>query len=176
MKFIRYSRYRGELADGVSLEDLVNRLGDFLLQSGFESQYYGFDRLDPEQTLEQLRQAILRALMEGDLLPPDLAEKLLNNSDPASNIELKDLLDELIERLAQEGYISTQPPLVTPPPEKTPVGGADADSLGHALVPAQGLADATAIAGAVVERPHLADANESAWTNSSAKVRHSSLA
>ena len=32
------------------------------------------------------------------------------------------MLDQLIERLAQEGYISPQPPQVTPPPEKTPGG------------------------------------------------------
>ena len=38
MKFIRYGKYTGELADAVDLEELDKRLGDFFLQSGFESQ------------------------------------------------------------------------------------------------------------------------------------------
>ncbi len=51
-------------------------LGDFFLQSGFESQYYGVSEFDPDQTMEMLRQAILHALAEGDLLPEDLMEEL----------------------------------------------------------------------------------------------------
>ena len=76
MKYIRYSRYTGEPADEVDLQELIKRLGDFFLQSGFESQYYGVSEFDPEQTMEMLRQAILRALAEGDLLPEDLMEEL----------------------------------------------------------------------------------------------------
>jgi Ca-activated chloride channel family protein len=69
VKYIRYSRYTGEPADSVDMEELIKRLGDFFLQSGFESQYYGVSEFDPEKTMEALRQAILRALSEGDLLP-----------------------------------------------------------------------------------------------------------
>ena len=76
MKYIRYSRYTGEPAGDVDLQELLKRLGDFLLQSGFESQSYGVSEMDPEQTMEALRQAILRALQEGDLVPEDLLEQL----------------------------------------------------------------------------------------------------
>src|SRR5216684_2645235 len=69
MKFIRYGKYVGEPADAVDLEELVKRLGDFFLQSGFESQFYGMNEMDPERSMEALRQAILKALQEGDLLP-----------------------------------------------------------------------------------------------------------
>ena len=34
MKFIRYSKYTGEPADDVDLQELLKRLGDFFLQSG----------------------------------------------------------------------------------------------------------------------------------------------
>ena len=44
MKFIRYGKYVGEPADAVDLEELIKRLGDFFLQSGFESQFYGVSR------------------------------------------------------------------------------------------------------------------------------------
>ncbi len=40
MKYIRYTKYTGEPADAVDLEELVQRLSDFFLQSGFDSQFY----------------------------------------------------------------------------------------------------------------------------------------
>jgi Ca-activated chloride channel family protein len=64
MKFIRYGKYVGEPADAVDLEELVRRLGDFFLQSGFESQFYGVSEMDPEKSMEALREAILRALQK----------------------------------------------------------------------------------------------------------------
>ncbi len=122
-KFIRYSKYTGEPADGVDLDDLINRLSDFLLQSGFESDYYGISEMDSARTMEQLRRAILRALEEGDLLPEDLMEKLMEQGDDSE--EVQQMLDRLIERLTEEGYINPlQPPQITAPPEKTPRGQA----------------------------------------------------
>ena len=124
MKYIRYTRYTGEAADEIDLQELMNRLSNFLLQSGYESQYgfYEMGQESQERLMEQLRQAILRALEEGDLLPPELMEELLANPDVSKNEKLRELIDQLIERLAQEGYISPQPPQVTPPPEQTPGG------------------------------------------------------
>ncbi len=123
MKYIKYSRYTGEAADAVDLEELVKRLGDFFLQSGFESQYYGVSEIDPEKTMEALRQAILRALEEGDLIPEDLMESLTSGEAPQSEQLLRELLDKLIERMMQEGYVNaSQPPQITPPPGKTPRG------------------------------------------------------
>jgi Ca-activated chloride channel family protein len=122
-KFIRYSKYTGEPADGVDLDELLNRLSDFLLQSGFESDYYGISEMDSARTMEQLRRAILRALEEGDLLPDDLLEKLLEQGEDSQ--EVQQMLDRLIERLTEEGYINPlQPPQITAPPEKTPRGQA----------------------------------------------------
>ncbi len=122
MKFIRWSRYTGEPWDSVDLQELVNRLSDFFLQSGFESQYYGISEMDPERTMEQLREAVLRALQEGDLLPDELMQQLLENPDLSQNEKLREMVDQLIERLTQEGYISPQLPQITPPPAQTPRG------------------------------------------------------
>jgi Ca-activated chloride channel family protein len=120
MKFIRYGKYTGELADAVDLEELVKRLGDFFLQSGFESQYYGVNEMDPDRSMEALREAILRALQEGDLLGDDpMSEelrKMLQDPGATNNQEIKDLIEKLMERLGQEGFINPQqPPQVTPP-------------------------------------------------------------
>src|SRR5258707_5210459 len=122
MKVIRYGKYVGEPADAVDLEELVRRLGDFFLQSGFESQYYGVSEMDPEKSMEALREAILRALQEGDLLPEnaisDELREMLQKPDSRSSQAVKDLLDKLLKRLAREGFINPQqPPQVTPPPQ-----------------------------------------------------------
>ncbi|MGH9730375.1 MAG: hypothetical protein ACRD4A_01645, partial [Candidatus Acidiferrales bacterium] len=117
MKYVRYKKYTGQEADDVDLQELMNRLSNFLLQSGFESQYYGFQEMDTERSMEQLRQAILRALEEGDLLPPEMMEELLENPGLDQNQRLREMIDQLIERMTQEGYISpqaqAQPPHVT---------------------------------------------------------------
>lgn len=128
MKYIRYSRYAPEAADDIDLQELMNRLSDFFLQSGFESQY-GIFEMDPaasrERMMEQLRDAVLRALQDGDLVPPDMMEKLLENPDLSQNRELRDLVDQIIQRMEEEGYITQQQNArVTPPPSETPGGQA----------------------------------------------------
>jgi Ca-activated chloride channel family protein len=35
MRFTRYGKYTGNLADALNLQALLDQLGDFLLQSGF---------------------------------------------------------------------------------------------------------------------------------------------
>jgi len=126
MKYTKYSRYLPGAADDIDLQDLMDRLSDFFLQSGFNSQY-GFYELDMENAREQhmdaLRRAILRALQEGDLIPPELMEKLRENADFSQNQELRDMIDQIIERMEQEGYITQQQNAqVTPPPSQTPGG------------------------------------------------------
>ena len=127
MKFTKFSKYTGEPADSIDLEELVKRLGDFFLQSGFESQFYGADEFDPERSMEALREAIFRALQEGDLFDENsLTEEMrqmLQRSDASNNEEIRDLIDKLIERMAQEGFINPQqPPQITPPNQATARG------------------------------------------------------
>jgi Ca-activated chloride channel homolog len=120
-KYIRYTKYTGEPADGVDLQELVKRLSDFFLQSGYESQFYGMSEMDPEKSMEALRQAIQRALEEGDLLPNQELQDLLDGTPEQMDAKMKELIDQLIDRLMQEGYV-TGNPQVTAPPDKTPRG------------------------------------------------------
>ncbi len=127
MKFIKYGKYVGEPADAIDLEELVKKLGNFFLQSGFESQFYGVSEMDPEKSMEALKDAILRALQEGDLMPEgamsDELREMLNDPNARQSQEVRDLIEKLMERMAQEGYINPQqPPQVTPPPQSSARG------------------------------------------------------
>jgi Ca-activated chloride channel family protein len=127
MKVIRYGKYVGEPADAVDLDELVKRMGDFFLQSGFESQYFGVSEMDNERSMEALKEAILRALQEGNLLPEDAMSeelrKMLQSPEAQNSQAVKDLLEKLMERLAEEGFINPQqPPQVTPPHQNTARG------------------------------------------------------
>jgi Ca-activated chloride channel homolog len=126
MKYVRYSKYSPEAAGDIDMQELMSRLSDFFLESGFDSQY-GVYELDMERSreeyLEALRQAILRALQEGNLVPPEMMERLLDNPDVSQNQELRDLIDQLIQRMEEEGFLTQQENArVTPPPSETPGG------------------------------------------------------
>ena len=107
MKFIRYSRFKGFDVSGLSLNDLMGLLQDSLLQSGFDDDYYWTrQRRDPDQSLDALRQALLRALLEmGELSERDVEEMLAENSGQFRGSQLEELLNRLIERLVEEGYL-----------------------------------------------------------------------
>ena len=127
MKFIKYGKYVGEPADAIDLEELVKKLGNFFLQSGFESQFYGVSEMDPEKSMEALKDAILRALQEGDLMPEgamsDELREMLQESQRPAKPGSERLIEKLMERMAQEGYINPQqPPQVTPPPQSSARG------------------------------------------------------
>jgi Ca-activated chloride channel family protein len=127
MKVIRYGKYVGEPADAVDLDELVKRMGDFFLQSGFESQFYGVSEMDTQRSMEALKDAILRALQEGDLLSEDATSeelrKMLQSPQAQNSQAVKDLLEKLMERLTQEGFIDPQqPPQVTPPHQNSARG------------------------------------------------------
>ncbi|MCH8269520.1 MAG: VWA domain-containing protein [Acidobacteria bacterium] len=111
MKFITYKKFDGGDWDSIDIEDLLNRLADFLLQSGYQSQFYDFYEMDGDRTLEQLRQAIQNALMEGDLFPEDQMQQMMEQLQNMSPEQQEQLVNQLIERMEQEGYVSiTEPP------------------------------------------------------------------
>ena len=106
MKSIKYSKYTGFDWDSLSLEDLLNKLSDYLLQSGFSNDRYGYPELGGEHNLQDLRDAIMDALLNQGLLPDDMMEKLMELSSEEQDEKLSELVDALIQKLLQEGYVS----------------------------------------------------------------------
>jgi Ca-activated chloride channel family protein len=105
MPLTKYSKWDGVDWESLSLEDLLERLADFLLQSGYERQYSRYWGDEQERTMEALRDAIMRALMEG-LLSDEEIEQLSDDRGELNEKAIAELLDRLIERLIEEGYIS----------------------------------------------------------------------
>ncbi|HYO84304.1 MAG TPA: hypothetical protein VES20_23060 [Bryobacteraceae bacterium] len=106
MKWIEYSRYTGEDL-GISAEDLMRALSDFFLQSGFEAQYMGFNEFD-KHSMERLREAIEQSLREAGNFDRDLEERLRERLENMSQEEMDSLVDRLVQKLADEGYIQKQ--------------------------------------------------------------------
>ena len=106
MKYIRYKKYEGEGWDSLDMQELLDRLADFLLQSGFNSDYYQFSEMDGERTMESLRQAVLDALEDGSQFSDERLREMLEKLQNMTPEQRKQLADQLIERMEQEGYVS----------------------------------------------------------------------
>ncbi len=118
MKKIRYSKYVPDPAGEMSMEDLLNALSDYLLQSGFQNSYGMYDMRDMEQTLDELKKAIEEALLNGDLFDQEMQEQIENMFLEG---KLDELIDQIIQRMQQENYVSIDQPH---DPSKNPsVGG-----------------------------------------------------
>jgi Ca-activated chloride channel homolog len=106
MRRIRYSKYVPDPAGEMSMEDLLSALSDYLLQSGFQSDQW-YEMPEGEQTLDELKNAIEQALMNGELFDENLREQI---EQMQMDGKLDDLIEQLIERMQQEDYISIDEP------------------------------------------------------------------
>ncbi len=107
MKFIRYSKFTGFDVFGVDLGELMDSLSDAMLDSGFHEDYWWTrERHRPDDSIDALRQAILKALLEKGILSEFDAEKMLAENDGKFRGSLlEELINKLIERLVEEGYL-----------------------------------------------------------------------
>ncbi len=107
MKYIKYGKHIPDPFEGLSAEDLMQMLQDFLLDSGFFNQYYGVYEMDAEKTMEQLRQALMEALEQKGMISDELLEEMLENPE---NSTLSRALDRMLQQLADEGYVTIDQP------------------------------------------------------------------
>jgi len=117
MKRIRYSKYVPDPAGEMSMEDLLNALSDYLLQSGFQDSMW-YEMPQGEQTLDELRRAIENALLNGEMFDENLREQI---EQMMADGQLDELIEKLIERMQQEDYISVDEP--HDPARQSSVGG-----------------------------------------------------
>ena len=120
MRFHTYKKFSPESADAVDLQALLDKLADFLLQSGFAgggpANPWGFE--DEEQggdrSLDALKQAILDALIQSGQFTPEMLEALRGDGDDISEDKLAKLLDDIVQRLMAEGFLKAEQPPQAP--------------------------------------------------------------
>src|SRR5690348_12059679 len=101
MKWIKYSRYTGD-DFGIDAEDLLQALSDFLLESGFNTQYMPFSEWN-QHTLEDLKQAIQQALENGKLFNNESMQEMMQRLQNLSPEQMDKLLDNLVQKMVDEG-------------------------------------------------------------------------
>jgi Ca-activated chloride channel family protein len=117
MRFTTYTKYSGLYLDALNVQNLLESLADFLLQSGFAGgqQYHpwwGMTGDDADRSLDALKEALLQALIESGQLTPDMLKELRGEgqSSEVARQKIAELLDELVQKLVEEGYLSLNAP------------------------------------------------------------------
>jgi Ca-activated chloride channel homolog len=128
MKRVRYSKYVPDPAAEMSMEDLLDALSDYLLNSGFESQYGNYyQQGDGDDSLESLKEAIRDALLNGDLFDEEMQEQI---DQMEAEGRLDELVDQVLARMQQEDYVNIDQP--HDPSKESSVGGQVGPQQGQA--------------------------------------------
>jgi len=105
MKRVRYTKFTGDLSSSFGLEDLMQALSDFLLDSGFNDPYSQFSEFN-EQTLENLREAIRQALESGEIFDEASQEKF----DSLDEQQIEELIDRIVQKMQEQNFINAEQP------------------------------------------------------------------
>ena len=113
MRFTTYTKYRKSWLDALNLQKLFEKLSEFLLDGGFAGgphfhPYWGWSGIEDTSSLEALKQALLHALAESGQLTREMIEELRGEGpgNPEVQQEIADLLDDIIRKMVEEGYIT----------------------------------------------------------------------
>jgi Ca-activated chloride channel family protein len=104
MKLTRYTKFTGDLSTGFDLEDLMQALSDFLLDSGYQDPFSPYSNMD--DSMESLREAIRQALDSGEILDEDAQEQFESLEEP----QIEELIDKIIQRMKDEAYLDAEDP------------------------------------------------------------------
>ncbi len=114
MKY-RYTKYTGDLLDEIDLEDLVSKLSDLLLSSGFSNPWGDPSSGDEDRTMQALHDAILEALFSGGVLSEEALEQLLgepaDGDQEKARQQLEDLIQQIIDKMMEQGFVTGAPDL-----------------------------------------------------------------
>jgi Ca-activated chloride channel family protein len=124
MKF-KYSKYIPNPLDDLDMDELMSKLSDLLLSSGFDNPWDPGGGMD--RTIQALHDAILEALFSGGVLPPDVVDKLFGDQAEGSEEEIRErleqLINEIIQRMQESGYITGAPDLEAERQRRREAGG-----------------------------------------------------
>jgi Ca-activated chloride channel family protein len=135
MRFHTYSKYKGSWVDALNLESLIEMLSDFLMDGGFAGgphhhPFWGWSGLEDTSSVDSLKNALLQALIESGQLTPEMLRELRGEGegDDAVRAQIAEMLDELVQRMVDEGFISLsdgQPGVPMPTQDASGQGSVD---------------------------------------------------
>jgi Ca-activated chloride channel family protein len=130
----RYTKYTGDLLDQIDLEDLVSKLSDLLLSSGFSNPWGDPSNGDEDRTMQALHDAILEALFSGGVLSEEALQELLgepaDGDQEKARQQLEDLIQQIIERMMEQGFITNAPDLEPEREHRRGTGGGMGEDSG----------------------------------------------
>src|SRR5438128_2096471 len=129
MKFTRYGKFNGLDVWSINLGDLMEGLSDSLLSSGYDDDYYWTrERMPQDTSLDALRRALLQALMDQGLLSQHQIQQMLDeNEGKYEGSLLQEMLNQLIERLVEEGYLTLHEEPQTSQQQREMMGGGNGE-------------------------------------------------
>jgi Ca-activated chloride channel homolog len=133
MKF-RYTKYTGDLLDEIDLEDLVSKLSDLLMSSGFSNPWGDPSDGDEDRSLEALHDAILEALFSDGVLSDDALQELLgepaDGDQEGARQKLEDLIQQIMQKMMDQGFITAAPDLEGEREHRRGTGGGMGEDAG----------------------------------------------
>jgi Ca-activated chloride channel family protein len=115
MRFTTYTKYKGSWLDALNLESLLEHLSDFLLNGGFAGgphyhPYWGWSGVEDTSTPDALKRALLEALLKSGQLTPEMIRELRGEGegDEALQAEIAEMLDDLVQKLVEQGYLTLE--------------------------------------------------------------------
>jgi len=133
MKY-RYTKYTGDLLDQIDLEDLVSKLSDLLLSSGFSNPWGDPSSGDEDRTMQALHDAILEALFSGGVLSEEALQQLLgepaDGDQEKARQQLEDLIQQIIDKMMEQGFVTGAPDLEQEREHRRGTGGGVGEDSG----------------------------------------------
>ena len=115
MRFTTYSKYKGRWLDALNLESLLEHLSDFLMDGGLAvgphfHPFWGWSGTDDPNSTDSLKNALLKALIESGQLTPEMIDELRGEGEGDADVQkqIAELLDQLVQRMVEEGYIDLE--------------------------------------------------------------------
>ena len=111
MKY-RYTKFTGDDLDDLDLEELLSKLSDLLLSSGFDNPYGMPDDDERPGTARRCTTRSSRRCSTAACCPDETIEQLLGKDwQQADDAEarIEQLIQQIIEKLQRQGYITSAP-------------------------------------------------------------------
>ncbi len=111
MPITRYTKWTGSILDSLNLEDFLDELSQYFLQSGFPNNPWGDPETDARQSLAE---TIADKLVDLGHIPPEMRDNWLENPESEDAKQLDEIISQIIRRMIDEGWLRSEDPRTAP--------------------------------------------------------------